>query len=143
MRRRTLTEEYKIEILVKYRMYGPKWTIIGKQLQINASTIKSFITSYKNHGTITPKRGRPIEITDDVKFGIIGAVENDPELSLREVNAIFDVSTTTARKILNEDGIQYLQRIQIPPLSDAHRKARVAFAKVFAEKSYRTRCHVS
>lgn len=137
MGKRTLTESDKIEIIVKYRMLGPNWTRISVLLNINPNTVRTFINRYLKNKEISPKRGRPIEIKDDMKQGIIGAVEMDPELSLFDIKDLFDVSTTSARKILNEDGIQYMQRIPIPPLSPLHMQARVTFASQFAGMLYK------
>lgn len=135
--RNSLTEAQKIEILKAYDRYGPKWVVIGRILNINPCTIKSFYRSYTKHGTISPKIGRPVQIEQTTKDGIIGALECDPECSLRELNSLFDVSITSIRKILNEDRLQYYRKIAVPDLTDDHKIKRLNFANNFTHLTYR------
>ena len=73
--RKTLSEEDKINIIVDYKTLGGKWTIIGQKLGINPNTVRTFINRYKKNHTISPKMGRPIEITAEIKDAVIGAGE--------------------------------------------------------------------
>ena len=134
--RKTLSEEDKINIIVDYNALGARWTDIGKKHGINPNTVRTFINRYKKNHTISPKMGRPIEITAEIKDAVIGAAEADPEISLRDISDIFDISTTSARSALNEDGIKYFQKIPVPPLTATHMQNRVNFATQFAQMAY-------
>ena len=54
--------------------------------------------------------GRPIEITQDVKDAVIGATEADPEITLRELESLFDIYTVSIRTILNDDSNSFSDR---------------------------------
>ena len=66
----------------------------------------------------------------------MGAAEADSEISLRDIRDIFDISTTSARSALNEDGIKYFQKIPVPPLTPTHMQNRVNFGARFAQTAY-------
>ena len=67
---------------------------------------------------------------------MIGAFESSPEISLRTLNSLFDISTTSIRNILNEDKIKYYPKIAIPPLTPANKAKRVQFASQFSGLAY-------
>ena len=117
MTRKALTEEDKINIIHKVHTLGTKWTCIGKLLEINPQTCRSFYNSYLHHHTIVPKRGRPSKLNDDLRHGVIGATEDDPKLSLRDLGDLFYISIASAKKVLNEDGIKFHPLIPVPPLT--------------------------
>ena len=81
--RRFLNESLKIEILIAYRQIGPKWNEISKRLDVCTSTARSFVERYKKSGKLNRKMGRPIKIMEEIKDGIIGAVEFEPETTLK------------------------------------------------------------
>ena len=122
--RKTLSEEDKINIIVDYNTLGASWSVIGRKRGINPNTVRTFINRYKKNHTISHKMGRPIEITAEIKDAVIGVTEADPEISLRDISDIFDISTTSARSALNEDGIKYFQKIPVPPLTPTHMQNR-------------------
>jgi hypothetical protein len=80
--------------------------------------------------------GRPIKIMEEIKDGIIGAVEFEPETTLQEIGFDFEISPMSVRKILNDDKIKYYKKIAIPPLTEAHKLHRVEFANMFANLAY-------
>ena len=49
---------------------------------------------------------------------------------------MFDICPATVKGILNEDGINFAHKIGVPPLSNAHRNARVAFAHKYSTLPY-------
>lgn len=131
-----LTEDQKIKILHLYEIHGSKWKLISEQLSVNPTTAKSFVQSYLKHRTINPKMGRPKKVIQILKDAVIGAVEYDPECTLRELSELFDLSTTTIRHILNDDGIKYYSKIAITSLTEKHKQDRVFFASRFANLFY-------
>lgn len=132
----SLTEEKKIRILKSYDDLGPKWTLIGRLLSVNPNTARAFVKRYQKQGTLYPKMGRPMEITREIKDSIIGVVDSDPEMSLRELETLFDISKTSVRKILNDDKIKFHKKIAIPTLTESHKLKRVQFASRFANLAY-------
>lgn len=136
MQRHQLTEEEKIRAIRLYDKYGKKWTVIARMIGCPESTIRSFINRYLEKPQLFLQRGAPKKVTDDVKDGIIGAFEEYPELDLTYAAGLFDLGTTTIRTVLHEDGISYMQKICTPPLSDAHKTARVNFCRIFNNIPY-------
>lgn len=135
--RKRLTEHEKIEILKAHDKYGSNWTLIGRELSINPNSIRSFFNSFTKHGTLSPRMGRPKTISQEIKDGVIGAVEFYPESKLRDIKSLFDISTASIRSILNEDQIKFHPKIPVPSLTEKHKIERVRFANKFAHLSYR------
>lgn len=77
----------------------------------NSDTLKS---SNLIHGTVSPKRGRPIEITSTIKEGLIDIYLSRPTQTLQDIASDFNVSETIVRNILNEENIHFLVKNQFP-----------------------------
>lgn len=138
MKNRTeLTEKNKIDIIVLYSQINNQWTEMSRRLQIPESTIRSFMNRYLRNPTLNAPKGRPITITDDVREGIVGAVESQADTTLYEISKDFDVSKSSAKQILNDSGISCQRKIPVPPLTQTHKNARVAFCNRFKDIPYK------
>jgi transposase len=76
-----LTESLKIRILIAYNELGPRWTEISRRLDVDSDTARAFINRYEKSGTLHPKMGRPIKITQEIKDGIVGVVKFEQEIT--------------------------------------------------------------
>lgn len=132
-----LNEQEKILIIQKVEVFGRRWELIGSLLNRAPSTVRTFYDSYLDHNTISPKRGRPIEICSDMINGVIGSMKSSPTQKLKEVSKDFEISETSVKSILNSNKIKFFEKTAIPPLTEAHKSARVEFSKQFVFKSYR------
>lgn len=74
MKNGELSEREKIELIGNVKIYGRSWTQIGILINRYPDSLKSSYNSYIKRGTISPKRGRPVEITKDIKDSVIGSV---------------------------------------------------------------------
>lgn len=105
-----LTEQERLKIIKLVNDYGRKWRFIASQMPGRSeSTIKSFFNSYEKYDTINPKLGRPPKITDEVKSNVVQSIEHDLEQHLTNLSFDNQISTS-AKKILNDNGYSYSQK---------------------------------
>lgn len=132
-----LSEKERLKIIESVNKYGRKWKFIATQIPNRSeSTIKSFYNTYLKKETIFPKLGRPPKITDEVKQEVINSIEEDPEQHLTNLSYDNDISTTGAKKILNDNGYSYHQKIAITPLKPDHINARLNLCNRFLVYDY-------
>ncbi len=103
----------------------------------NESTLRSFSNSYNNHQTISPTRGRPIEINEDTKQSVTGFMLAEPTQSLFNVAQDFDISTVSVRTILHQNKIQYFDKTPMVELKEYHKRARVNMCRQISTINYR------
>ena len=134
--RNSLTEAEKIDLLKKFDIYPHKWTTISRLTGIAPSTIKSFYQSYQRHGTLCPKRGPKPSIDPQDKQDVLTYITIDPELSLRDLASMTDMSKSMVCNILHANNITYHAKTPVSRLTPTHMRNRVAFATQFANTGY-------
>ena len=134
--RKTLSEAEKLDIYANWKLYGNQWKIIGQITGHPATTCATFIKSYQKYGKLFPKRGPQHKITEEEKQSVISIVLGNPEANLKGVSEDTNISTTQCKKILNEAGIHYYERICTPPLTPEHVRKRWVFSNNFANLPY-------
>lgn len=133
-----LSEKEKLEILNLVRIHGKQWKFISTFLPGRTeNTIKSFYTRFLKSGTISPKRGRPKQISEEVKNDLVDSVKENPEQTLSQMASDSGISRTSAKTILNDNHISYHNKIAITPLKPWHIEARLAFANRFLVHNYK------
>lgn len=123
-----LTNDQKAHLIRLYDDYGPKWTCLSRITGIKISTIRSFILRYNTDGTLSPKRGAPKKITEEIENNVIDYFENLPETSLTVAANNFGLSNPSIKTILNSDGIKYFKKVPIPNLTNYHKIKRMDFS---------------
>ena len=133
-----LSEQERLKILELVGKYGTKWKFISTFLPGRTEpTIKSFYNSYQKNGTIFPKRGRPIQITQEKRDGIIKSIKEDPEQHLTDLSFEFEISAPSCKMILNKAGFKFQRKIAVAALKKQHIKARLEMADRFLFYNYR------
>lgn len=132
-----LSEKERLKIINLVNIYGRKWNFIATQMPGRSeSTIKSFYNTYEEKETIFPKLGRPVKITAEVKEEVINSIEEDPEQHLTNLSFEHQISTTSVKKILNDDGYSYHQKTAVTPLRQEHVNARLGMCNRFLVYDY-------
>ena len=108
-------------------VYGHQWKFISETIGNQYETVRSFYKSYLEHNTIFPKQGRPIKIDDNEKTNIVNHFQNMPTDTLRNASTNYDFSPSSIKKVLNENKIQFFQKIPVCPLKQNHLNNRVNF----------------
>lgn len=133
------TEKERLKIVYLVEINGKHWKFIAENIPGRSdSTIKSFYKSYEIHGTIFPKLGRPVKITQEIKDDVVKSIEDDPEQHLNDLSSKFDISTTSTKKGLNTNGISYHEKIPITPLKPQHIEARLNMCDRFLIFDYKS-----
>lgn len=122
-----LTEQEKIKIISMVYVYGHRWKFSSETIGHPYETVRNFYKSYLEHDTIFPKQGRPIKIDDNEKTNIVNHFRNTATGTLRNASTNFDLSPSSIRKVLNENKIQFFQKILVCPLKQTHFNNRVNF----------------
>lgn len=135
--RRALTEQEKIRIIELVHEYGHQWKLIGSIIDRPFSTCKSFYDSYCKNGTLFPRLGRPPEITRDIENGVIGSIQSDGLQKLSNISKDFDISESTARKILIQNNINYYEKTPITGLKPDQKINRINFCSYFMQFNYK------
>ena len=109
MTKTALSEKEKIHILNLVNQHGHQWKYISEIVNRKPETVKAFYNSYTKFQTISPKRGRSVKITEEVKYNIVQTMKNNPLQNLQDVATEFDVAKSSVKSILNENKIQYFK----------------------------------
>ena len=125
--RSSLSENDKVKILILIERYGTQWQRISSEIGKNSETIRSFYKQYQKTGLLSPKRGRPIEIDQQTKNGVVNFIQGSPKSTLREASSNFNISPNSTKTILNTNQIRYFKPISICPLTDRHKNNRIFF----------------
>lgn len=125
-----LTEEEKVQILIYAKEKNNQWGIIGQIMNRNPETIRKFYYNYQKTKELSPKRGRPITITEEVKNDIIESMRQKPTQSLNSISNQFNVSPPSAKKVLNDNKIKYYRKTAISPLTEDHKQARIQMSDI-------------
>ena len=105
--RKQLKEAQKNYILQNYKDIGPHWTIMSKKTRVKSKHCKIFYAKLQKTRNDNPKMGRPKELTDEIKDGVIGAIEFDPETSLREIQRQLQERSSTTIKSNSDPKLPY------------------------------------
>lgn len=124
MTKTALSEKEKIHILNLVNQHGHQWKYISEIVNRKPETVKAIYNSYTKFQTISPKRGRSVKITEEVKYNIVQTMKNNPLQNLQDVATEFDVAKSSVKSILNENKIQYFKRTPICPLTFQHKQKR-------------------
>ena len=127
MAKTALSEKEKIHILNLVNQHGHQQKYISEIVNRKPETVKAFYNSYTKFQTISPKRGRSVKITEEVKYNIVQTMKNNPLQNLQDVATEFDVAKSSVKSILNENKIQYFKRTPIFPLTFQHKLKRYQF----------------
>lgn len=125
-----LSESEKKEILKLVNQFGNQWSLIGNKIGRCKETVKKFYKSYLQFNTISPKSGRPITITNNIKKSVCALMLSYPTQSLEVVSNNFNISKSTTKNILNENKIKYYSRSAVVPLKPQHKNARINMSKL-------------
>lgn len=79
---RELTEQEKVRILLLAKEKNNQWSIIGPMMNRNPETIRKFYYNYQKSNQLSPKRGRPPTITDEVKNDVVQSMRQNPTQTL-------------------------------------------------------------
>ena len=131
-----MTEEMKVRIIELHAVHGNRWSHIGRIVGLPESTVRTFYKRYLQNGQLSPKRGPPFKITQEQKQDVVDITLNMPDIHLDILSDIVGISTTSCKKILNENKIYYLPKIARTPLTDQHKENRFSFCRQFATLDY-------
>ena len=65
-----------------------------------------------------------------------------PTQNLQEVANDFEISISSTKNILNQQKIQYFEKMPIPPLTEAHKLERMKFTEYFINRRYEQMPHL-
>ena len=125
-------------IFLHLHKLGPRLSIraIAKELQCSRDTVQTQIHRYQETGNIQDEegRGRKRKTSEREDLDIISIVEKSRDSTLVEISTAMnqqgvDISYSTVRRRLNEEGLYKLQPLKKPLLSDNHRENRLKQAK--------------
>ena len=111
-----LSEQVKIQIIQNVDIYGRSWSYIGNIMNRNPDAIRSFYNSYLEHKAISPKKERPAKSNSLIMDGVLGSFQAYPQ-NLANLANDFEISTTTAKSILNTNSIKFFDKTPITPLT--------------------------
>ena len=131
-----LSELDKMEIYASWKVHGNQWKIIGLLTGHLATTCASFIKSFEKHKSLFPKRGPPFEITKNEKDSVVSVIMGNPEYHLSDLSGDTNISPSQCKKILNDNGIYYFERVAVPPLTAEHVQNRWNFVRQFLHTNY-------
>ena len=94
-----LTEKQKIEIVKQAETSGHNWKSIGQSINRNPETCKKFFESYKKHGTLFPKQGRPQKIDEELKEKVVDSIKKTPTQSLNYIASQNNISKSSTKTI--------------------------------------------
>ena len=133
-----LTEKEKLEIikLAESPSTYHQWKFIGESIQRSPDTCKKFYKSYLTNGTIFPKQGRPLKVTDSIKQSVVDSMRRDPTQSLQDVSIPNNISKPVAKQILNENNIKFYKMTPVPPLDESHKAERITLCDLILSYQY-------
>ena len=141
LRRRELDQRVKDRIIEMHQKEKMAYQEISKVLTVRVSTIRKVILKVKGHGTTKclSRSGRPSKISQRAEWmmrraavGDLRTTSVDHQANLQEHDA--RVSASTVRRHLIKKGLFGRVARKKPLLSSKHRKARLEFAKKYADK---------
>lgn len=83
-------------------------------------------------------RGRPKEITDDLKEDFVQDMLENPLQSLQSAANKFGVAKSTIKTILNENKKEFFKRTPVSPLTEEHKNKRLEIVSMIC--SVEPRC---
>lgn len=123
-----LSEKDKVKILILIEKYGTQWKRISDEIGQNLETIRSFYKQYKKTDMLSPKRGRPVEIDQQTKTGVVNFMQAHPKSTLQDISNNFDICPNSAKTILNSNKIHYFKPMAVCPLTARHKNNRTSFS---------------
>lgn len=125
MKRKEMTEEEKVNILILRRM-GHSYAQIAEKVGRPRSTVSSFINMYESCHVLSPKRGRK-QVSSNLIQEVSSGLENDPFLTLRNHASELSLSHETVRKLRKLAKFSYFKVKDMPPLRESHIIARLEY----------------
>lgn len=128
-------ESVRASIIALYRSgMAPKF--IADQLHMNLKTVYWTISKHKNNSSgvfeDAARSGRPTIVTPKIRINVIKQIETGESSSAAEVAAtikrfglIKEISASTVRNILYDDGMYTIKKIKKPLLSEEQKKTRL------------------
>ncbi|KJZ74903.1 hypothetical protein HIM_05634 [Hirsutella minnesotensis 3608] len=112
---------------------GTKPAEVARQFGLPDSTVRSLIKRFNSTGTLSskPRSGRPQSLSPREKRSLVRFVRRDFQVKRNQLGNTIPstASPTTLRRALNKAGLRkWLSRKKVP-LTDAHAKARLQFAR--------------
>jgi transposase len=135
-RKPRLTEYERGQIDAK-RAAGLSVTQISKDIGRSFHAVKNYVDGKHEYGTKT-SGGRPKSLSERDKRHIISTMSNQA-VSVMAVKASLDlpVSERTIRRCIEESGkLQHRKMKKRPKLTEAHKLARVSWARIQIEKNF-------
>lgn len=127
----TQSEKEKIDLL---RRVNPDWTHkkIGEAIGRSQQVISKYLADPENHGK-GQRSGRPRVTTKTDDRNIVRTAKNGKQTVAQVVSTLkLDCSISTAwRRLVSEPNTRYSKHASKPPLTPAHREARLKFATEF------------
>lgn len=123
----------------RYRYYKNHYYVLIPYLFIfqQRNTVRSWIRRYQETGDVQCNRSgpRPVVYTDEFERhrNIVSIHTESPFASTRATATLHNISLMTVRRHLHAAGIHNYKPAKKIKLSDAHRQARVAFARQYSE----------
>jgi transposase len=125
-------------IFLHLHKLGPKLSFraIAKELKCSQDTVKTWIYRYQETGDVQdeerPRRKRKTSEREDLDIISIAKKQRTSssiDISMEMSKQGIDISPSTVRRRLNEQGLYKLEPLKKPLLSDKHRLKRVKWAK--------------
>ena len=135
MERKELSEDLRERIVASY-YEGNGYKKLGKLFNTPVSTVKNIIKKFKEFGTVKNlgKRGRHKKITPQLERRLVRQVNNNPFTTVKALKKAsldvgVEVSSSTIRNCLHENGLHGRRPRKTPLLKKRHREMRINYAK--------------
>jgi transposase len=137
-----VVSEDKRKVILQLREKGESYRSIAKVVDVHYSTVALIVKRSLETGAIIPKPipGRPRSLTKREQRYVLRRVQAKPICSIpslaRELSEEWKkrVTTDKLRLILHSNGFKSYKPAKKPLMSISHMKARLAFAKKYADK---------
>jgi len=140
----SIKKRWEIFFLSKHPR-GPKMNItqIGKELRCARAAVRTWLQRYEETGDVQDKEGRGRNRkTTERQDNMIGALmEQDTEQSAAGISEILqtkgvDISPTTVRQRLKEQGWKFKMPLAKPLLKEDHRTNRLRWARTMLDQDW-------
>ena len=139
-----IKKKWEIVFLSKHPL-DPKLNnaAIAKHVHCNINTVRFWLRRYDTTGDVEEieKEGRPRKTTQKQDDMIISIQEKDRELTSVEIQSKLkrkglEISTSTIRQRISEEGYKFLPSLVKPLLTDKHRQKRLEWAKKYENQDW-------
>jgi transposase len=113
--------------ILSYHSLGLTATEIEHRINRSESTIRSFLTKFKNSGQFHLKCGHRFIDRTEKHDEIVRRIIDNPRLTCRALEGDIGVTHETIREIRHAEGLHYYECIPIPNLLERHKRQRIQF----------------